>query len=312
MTELEDRTIIVVGRTGAGKSELVTRAIKDGGGAEGQKTPQVSAGLRSCTMHSETYPVPGLIDNARYHLVDTKGWMDVSDNDKGALEQLADLIQTIHNLVGVVYVLPGRMESNDVELLDFLFTFFFDHVPPSKLLVVKSKCSFWEGFNVAAEKEQLRGEGKVPSIMLEAKWQAVDFHPYAPAETISQMVGNFREQFATWTDPLPVQAAYGGYVKKIQTAHLALTGYKSENTRLNTLLDRASERSEEHQQEIRRLREKYHEDAMRVEDILSRVNREHNEVVARMELEHKSDLREMMEQMKGEMQSKKGIFCSIM
>ncbi|GMH45460.1 hypothetical protein BSKO_13417 [Bryopsis sp. KO-2023] len=308
MAEGEDRTILVVGRTGAGKSEFVKRVVTEGA-TDVQDTPEVSSGVSSSTEHSKTYPVPGLIDSAKYHLVDTRGWMDVSDKDKGALEQLADLIQNTDNIVGVVYLLPGRMEKSEVELFDFLFSSFFQHVPPSKLLVVKSKCNSWESFNVAAEKEQLRREGKVPSIMLVAEWVAVDFHPKNTAQENSQMVEKLREQFSTWRGRLTVQATYKEYITKIHAARLelaALAGCKRDLELLNELLDGPFAERKENQEEIKRLQTRikgnqYHEEAKCVEDIVAKINEEHQKV-----------MNEMMERMQISFASKKGLFCTIM
>lgn len=166
------RTVIVVGTTGAGKS----RAIKKLGGkhVETRKPPEVASGFGSCTQEPATYDV-GVMDGARYHFVDTMGMLDTSGRDKEGIESIAHLMDHLSTVVGVIYVVAGRMNPAEAEICNFLFDKFFDDLDPRRLLVLRTKVDKWKVYNAQEDKDFLKQHTNVSKRIQDANFVAVDF-----------------------------------------------------------------------------------------------------------------------------------------
>lgn len=224
------RSVIVVGRTGAGKSEMTKQLILSGADKENLTVPDTSAGFRSCTKFATVFDIPGTIGSAKYQLVDTMGLLDCQEQDEQGIEGLSKVLGSLMTTVGVIYVVTGKMDPSEIEICEFLFDTFFMDVSSNRILVLKTKCNDWEEYDCEKEKQQLRDLKRVPQRMIDARWTAADFSPYAPPDHIQEMTNRIRRHMASWTSPLKLSDKMNekfvpGY-KKVEEAQKALEQMK--------------------------------------------------------------------------------------
>lgn len=251
MTDAPIRSVIVVGRTGSGKSELVKRLILSASDKENTTLPTVSSGFASCTKKAEGYMLPGTLGTGRYQLIDTMGMLDSKLEDEKGIEGLARLVDKLLTTVGVIYVVSGKMDPSEADICEFLFNTFFHDVPANRVLVLKTKCSDWQTYDVEQEKEGLRQQGNVPDRILNANCVPVDFHPYTPPDLIDEMTTKIRRHLASWTTYLDLS-------EKLDTAMEYVPHYKQVEEAKKALED-ATCQMEQQKMERTRLEERLHE-----------------------------------------------------
>ncbi|CAJ0634979.1 6864_t:CDS:2 [Entrophospora sp. SA101] len=158
---MQSRTILLIGRTGSGKS-TVANVIS------GTKEFKESSGSTSETRDANVREF--LIDGMSFRLIDTVGLGDTKLTQQEVLYKLADASHSIENgLSQILFVTSGRFTKEEVDAYGLLRTIIFDNNVVKYTTIVRTNFpEFEDADECENDKRQIINENKDLSAVIKA------------------------------------------------------------------------------------------------------------------------------------------------
>nr|CAG8475147.1 2132_t:CDS:2 [Entrophospora candida] len=158
---MQSRTILLIGRTGSGKS-TVANVIS------GTKEFKESSGSTSETRDANVREF--LIDGMSFRLIDTVGLGDTELTQQEVLYKLAEASHSIKNgLSQILFVTSGRFTKEEVDAYDLLRTIIFDNNVVKYTTIVRTNFpEFEDADECENDKRQMINKNKDLSAVIKA------------------------------------------------------------------------------------------------------------------------------------------------
>jgi len=285
-----NRTVIIIGSTGGGKSALANvlagenRFREDEGSVSVTKFHQVE----------EVYVNNG--ENVLHiKIIDTVGLGDTSLSEQEVLFRLADACYAVREgLNRVFFVTRGRFSAKEMEVYNIMRTVIFTNEITQFVTIVRTNYSRFEDVNACrADIELLRGEKSTLAEILASCGNSM-IHVNNPATEDNPRAAQFRERSRNklLTHLYQSQAVYRP--PELAAIVRSIEGYMEEKTKLERENEQIKQEIERQQQAIGNLTTQMAESDLRARETIDKMMENQRQLLA----QHKTDVESMNNQKK--------------